>query len=350
MKLRIGIVGATGIVGSELITLIAERGTPVGTLRLFASEKSGGKKVPFGEDLVIVEKLESRKLTNFDYLFFCSNEGVSREFLPTAAANGICCIDNSAAFRERGDVPLVVPEINSHALAEHKNVIANPNCSTIITLMAIFPLHVAFGLKKFCATTYQAVSGVGCSGIEALNRAIDGNHAMSEEIFGEQILFNAVPKVGKFFANGYTSEEMKMLNESRRILGFPDLRVSSTCVRIPAMRAHSISVIAEFERSFDLCVAQRILRENEHVDYFPGTSFPSAIERTKKDRVGVGRLRVDTFFDNGATMWVVGDQIRKGAALNALQIMELLEFQKCKSTPIPLVVQDVRAKTMPSSG
>jgi aspartate-semialdehyde dehydrogenase len=196
MSIEIGIVGATGIVGSEFILLLEERKLPVANLRLFASEKSDGRQIHLGDKSFVVEKLEKSKLKNLDYLFFCSSEEISKEFIPVAVANNICCIDNSAAFRLHRDVPLVVPEINSHALGNHKNIIANPNCSTIIALMALFPLHKRFGLSGFCVSTYQAVSGVGLSGIEALNQDIAGNFALSQDIFGEQILQNAISKIG----------------------------------------------------------------------------------------------------------------------------------------------------------
>ncbi|MDR1413583.1 MAG: aspartate-semialdehyde dehydrogenase [Puniceicoccales bacterium] len=332
MNLQIGIVGATGIVGSEFLSLLAERKIPVGTLRLFASEKSEGKLINFGDYFISVEKLEASRLKNLDYLFFCAGAAVSEKYVPVAAANGICCIDNSSAFREYEDVPLVIPEINPHALGTHKNIIANPNCSTIIALMAMFPLHQQFGLRRFCAATYQAVSGVGCGGIRALEQDMDGPHTLSREIFGEQILFNAIPKIGSFAPNGYTSEEMKMLHESRKILSLPHLRVSSTCVRIPVKRVHSIAAIAEFDKPFEIHLGEQVLRENSSIDYFTSNEFPSPTRQENMDNVAVGRLRVDTFLDNGASMWIVGDQVRKGAALNAIQIMEHLEQLKILQT------------------
>ncbi|MDR2779254.1 MAG: aspartate-semialdehyde dehydrogenase [Puniceicoccales bacterium] len=327
MSIKIGIVGATGIVGSEFILLLEELKLSVSDLRLFASEKSDGRQIYFNGNGFVVEKLEKSKLKNLDYLFFCSSEEISKEFIPVAVANSICCIDNSAAFRLHQDVPLVIPEINPHALRNHKNVIANPNCSTIIALMALFPLHKRFELLGFCASTYQAVSGVGNSGIEALHRDIGGTFAMSQDVFGEQILQNAIPKIGQFYSNGYSSEELKMLNESRKILSLQRLKVSSTCVRLPILRAHSMSIIARFKKSFDLGEAERILSTNESVDYFSNT-FPTPLKQTGKNHIGIGRLRKDTFLKNAATMWIVGDQVRKGAALNAVQIMEYLEHTK----------------------
>ncbi|MDR2737820.1 MAG: aspartate-semialdehyde dehydrogenase [Puniceicoccales bacterium] len=323
--LRIGIVGATGIVGAELIFLLETRGTPISELHLFASEKSGGKSIEAWGKSFSVKKLEKSALQNLDYMFFCSTEEISLEFIPTAAANGICCIDNSSAFRERSDVPLVVPEINHGDLANHGNVIANPNCSTIIALMAIFPLHTAFGLRGFCASTYQAVSGVGRGGMEALRLDNSGDFTLSREIFGEQILHNAIPKIGKFLPNGYSTEEMKMLNESRKILSLPELAVSSTCVRIPVARAHSMSIIAQFNLKPTLELVEDILAESEFVDFYSGDSFPSPLRQSNADSIGVGRLRADSFLENALSMWVVGDQIRKGAALNAVQIMEYIE-------------------------
>ncbi|MDR1527971.1 MAG: aspartate-semialdehyde dehydrogenase [Puniceicoccales bacterium] len=326
MSIKIGIIGATGIVGSEFISLLEERKISVAGLCLFASEKSDGKEIHFNGENIRVEKLEKSKLKNLDYLFFCSSEEISKEFIPMAAANNICCIDNSAAFRLHRDVPLVIPEINPHALENHRNIIANPNCSTIIALMALFPLHRRFELSGFCVSTYQAVSGVGYSGIEALKQDIAGNFALSQDIFGEQILQNAIPQIGQFSPNGYSSEELKMSNESRKILSLPRLKVSSTCVRLPILRAHSMSIIAKFRNPFDLNEAERVLSTDEHIDYFPN-AFPTPLKQACKNNVGIGRLRKDTFLKNAATMWVVGDQIRKGAALNAIQIMECLEHK-----------------------
>ncbi|MDR2776525.1 MAG: aspartate-semialdehyde dehydrogenase [Puniceicoccales bacterium] len=327
MSIKIGIIGATGIVGSEFISLLEERKISVTDLYLFASEKSDGKKIRFKDKNIRVEKLEKSKLENLDYSFFCSSEEISKKFIPVAAANDICCIDNSAAFRLHRDVPLVIPEINPHALENHKNIIANPNCSTIIALMALFPLHQRFGLSGFCVSTYQAVSGVGLAGIEALKQDMVGNFALSQDIFGEQILQNAIPKIGQFSLNGYSSEELKMSNESRKILSLQKLKVSSTCVRLPILRAHSMSIIARFRSPFDLDEAEQILSTNEHIDYFPN-AFPTPLKQACKNNVGIGRLRKDTFLKNAATMWAVGDQIRKGAALNAIQIMEHLAHAK----------------------
>ncbi|MDR2628835.1 MAG: aspartate-semialdehyde dehydrogenase [Puniceicoccales bacterium] len=329
MSIKIGIIGATGIVGSEFISLLEERKVSVADLSLFASEKSDGREISFNGKSIRVEKLEKSKLEDFDYLFFCSSEEISKEFIPTAAANNICCIDNSAAFRLRRDVPLVIPEINPHALENHRNIIANPNCSTIIALMALFPLHQRFGLSGFCVATYQAVSGVGCAGIEALKQDIIGNFALSQDVFGEQILQNAIPKIGQFFPNGYSSEELKMSNESRKILSLRKLKISATCVRLPILRAHSMSIIARFKKPFDLGEAERALSTDEHIDYFP-SSFPTPLRQACKNNVAIGRLRKDTFLKNAAAMWVVGDQIRKGAALNAIQIMEHLAQAKWK--------------------
>ncbi|MDR0693410.1 MAG: aspartate-semialdehyde dehydrogenase [Puniceicoccales bacterium] len=330
MNIKIGIIGATGIVGSEFISLLEQRKISVTDLCLFASEKSDGRKIHFNGKGIGVEKLEKSKLRDLDYLLFCSSEEISKEFIPVAAENNICCIDNSAAFRLHQDVPLVIPEINPRALENHKNIIANPNCSTIIALMALFPLHQRFGLSGFYVSTYQAVSGVGHSGIEALKQDIIGNFSLSQDVFGEQILQNAIPKVGQFSSNGYSSEELKMANESRKILSLQRLKVSSICVRLPILRAHSMSIIARFRNPFDLDEAERVLATNEHIDYFPG-AFPTPLKQACKNNIGIGRLRKDTFLKNAATMWVVGDQIRKGAALNAIQIMEHLEHTRYQS-------------------
>ncbi|MDR2432784.1 MAG: aspartate-semialdehyde dehydrogenase [Puniceicoccales bacterium] len=317
MSIKIGFIGATGIVGSEFISLLEERKISVADLCLFASEKSDGRKIHFNGKSITVEKLEKSKLKNLDYPFFCYNEEISKESISMGAENNICCIDNSAAFRLHRDAPFVIPEINPHAIENHRNIIANPNCSTIIALMALFPLHQRFELSGFCVSTYQAVSRVGYSGIEALKQDIVRNFALSQEVFGEQILQNAIPKIGQFSFNGYSSEELKMSNESRKILSLQKLKVSSTCARLPILRAHSMSIIAKFRSPLDRGEAEQILSSNKHIDYFPN-AFPTPLKQACKNNVGIGRLRKDTFLKNAATMWVVGDQIRQGVTLNAI--------------------------------
>lgn len=325
MSKKIGIVGATGLVGTKLLSLFEERKVPFQELRLFASDKSCGKIVSCNEKEYEVEKLVKDRLLGLGYIFFCSSKEVSREYVPFAADHGACCIDNSASFRQDPRVPLVVPEINKEDARKHKGIIANPNCSTIIALMALFPLHKLFAMTGFCASTYQAVSGVGYKGIKSLIDDSNEENSMSASVFGEQILHNAIPKFGDFFEDGYSSEEIKMLNESRKILSLQNLKVSATCVRVPVVRAHSMSIIAQFRKKVDLNIVKESLASAEGVDFFYKGTFPTPLRQAGRNNISVGRLRINTFLENALEMWVVGDQIRKGAALNALQIFELLE-------------------------
>ena len=325
MSKKIGIVGATGLVGTELLSLFEEREVSFQELRLFASDKSCGKIVHCDEQEYEVERLVKDRLLGLDYIFFCSSKEVSREYVPFAADHGACCIDNSASFRQDPKVPLVVPEINKEDARKHKGIIANPNCSTIIALMALFPLHKLFAMTGFCVSTYQAVSGVGYKGIKSLIDYSNKENSTSASVFGEQILHNAIPKIGDFFEDGYSSEEIKMLNESRKILSLQNLKVSATCVRVPVVRAHSMSIIAQFRKKVDLDMAKEGLTSADGVDFFDRGTFPTPLKQAGRNNISVGRLRVNTFLENALEMWVVGDQIRKGAALNALQIFELLE-------------------------
>ena len=325
MSKKIGIVGATGLVGTELLSLFEEREVSFQELRLFASDKSCGKIVHCDEQEYEVERLVKDRLLGLDYIFFCSSKEVSHEYIPFAADHGACCIDNSASFRQDPKVPLVVPEINKEDARKHKGIIANPNCSTIIALMALFPLHKLFAMTGFCVSTYQAVSGVGYKGIKSLIDYSNKENITSASVFGEQILHNAIPKIGDFFEDGYSSEEIKMLNESRKILSLQNLKVSATCVRVPVVRAHSMSIIAQFRKKVDLDMAKEGLTSADGVDFFDRGTFPTPLKQAGRNNISVGRLRVNTFLENALEMWVVGDQIRKGAALNALQIFELLE-------------------------
>lgn len=325
MSKKIGIVGATGLVGTELLSLFEEREVSFQELRLFASDKSFGKIVHCDGQEYEVERLVKDRLLGLDYIFFCSTKEVSNEYVPFAAENVACCIDNSASFRQDPKVPLVVPEINKEDARKHNGIIANPNCSTIIALMALFPLHKLFDMTGFCVSTYQAVSGVGYKGIKSLIDDSNKENSTSVSVFGEQILHNAIPKIGDFFEDGYSSEEIKMLNESRKILSLQNLKVSATCVRVPVVRAHSMSIIAQFRKKVDLDMAKESLVSVDGVDFFDRGTFPTPLKQAGRNNISVGRLRVNTFLENALEMWVVGDQIRKGAALNALQIFELLE-------------------------
>lgn len=326
----IGIVGATGAVGQELIHLLYERGFPIRELRLLASARSKGKTITYKEHSWTVEEATPEAFDDMDIALFSAGAGITTSLAPEAARRGCVVVDNSSAFRMDNDVPLVIPEINPEAAREHQGILANPNCSTIVALMALYPLHQEFGLKRFIASTYQAVSGTGAAAITELEnqvKALVNYQPLVTEVYPHQIAFNVLPHVDVFLENGYTKEEMKMQNEGRKIMSLPDVKVSCTCVRVPVYRAHSISIQAEFEKPVDVAVAKAV------VDAFPGSElcddvahlrYPMPIDYSGKVNCGVGRIRKDTAFDNGLSLWVCGDQLWKGAALNAVQIAELL--------------------------
>jgi aspartate-semialdehyde dehydrogenase len=326
----IGIVGATGAVGQELIHLLFERGFPIGELRLLASARSKGKTISYKDHSWIVEEATPEAFEGMDIALFSAGAGITKALAPEAARRGCVVVDNSSAFRMDDEVPLVVPEINPDAAGLHKGIIANPNCSTIVALMALYPLHQIFGLKRFIASTYQAVSGTGAAAIIELEnqvKSLVNGEEIVKEVYPHQIAFNVIPHVDVFLESGYTKEEMKMQNEGRKIMSLPDVRVSCTCVRVPVYRAHSVSIQAEFEKPVDVAEAKAA------VDAFPGSElcddvehlkYPMPIDYSGKVNCGVGRIRKDTAFDNGLSLWVSGDQLWKGAALNAVQIAELL--------------------------
>ena len=266
-----------------------------------------------------------------DLALFSAGGDISREFAPIAGAAGCVVVDNSSAFRQEADVPLVVPEINPEAAFNHpRNIIANPNCTTIITLMALFPLHQQFGLKTVIASSYQAVSGSGQHGITELEnqvRSIADGHPVVNKVYPCQIAFNLIPQIDAFTDTGYTKEELKMLNEGRKILSLPELRVTCTCVRVPVYRSHSVSVTAQFDKPVDVEAAKACFESKPGVALMDDPSankWPTPMDSTNGDTCFVGRIRKDMAIDNALTLWVVGDQIRKGAALNAVQIAELL--------------------------
>ena len=329
MAYRIGIVGVTGAVGQELLALMATRKFPVTELRPLASARSAGSKVSYGGQDWTVQEAKPEAFEGLDFVIFSAGGSVSLALAPEAVKRGVIVIDNSSAFRMDPTVPLVVPEINAHALDNHQGIIANPNCSTAIALMGLFPLHQAF-LKRFFASTYQAVSGTGAEAMRELDmqvRAWVKGEASPPKVYPHTIAFNLIPQVDSFQEDGYTKEEMKMLHEGRKIMGLPDLKVTTTCVRVPVFRAHSIAISAEFERPVDLAVARAAIAA------FPGAEvcdepakkvYPMPLDYAGKEKCGVGRLRKDTLFDNGLSLWVSGDQLWKGAALNAIQIAEAL--------------------------
>jgi len=283
-----------------------------------------------GEQLV-VEELTHDSFVGVDIALFSAGGSISKEFGPSAAAAGAVVIDNSSAFRMDADVPLVVPEINPEAAKNRpRNIIANPNCTTIISLMALAPLHQQFGLKSIIASTYQAVSGSGAQGIAELEeqmKALANDQPFTPRVYPRQIAFNVIPQVDAFTESGYTKEELKMLNEGRKIMNLPDLLVSCTCVRVPVMRSHSVSITAQFDQPVDVELARQAYAGKlgvQLVDDPAKMQFPVPLDTTGKDDCLVGRIRKNTVFNNALDLWVVGDQVRKGAALNAVQIAEIL--------------------------
>ena len=330
----VGIVGATGAVGRELIELLCQREFPMAELKLLASARSKGKSISCGDRTWTVEEATPDAFDDLDLALFSAGSGITAKLAPEAARRGCVVIDNSSAFRMEPDVPLVVPEINPEAATQHSGIIANPNCSTIIALMAVYPLHQTFGLRRFFASTYQAVSGTGAAAIEELDKqvtAIAAGEPPVADVYPYQIAYNLLPHVDVFLEDGYTKEEMKMQNEGRKIMGLPALKVSCTCVRAPVYRAHSVSIQAEFEKPVDLELARKAIEEfpgSELCDDTANYRYPTPIDYTKKENCGVGRIRKDVALRNGLSLWVSGDQLWKGAALNAIQIAELLAAEE----------------------
>ncbi len=327
---RVAVVGATGAVGVEMLRVMERRNFPVASLRLLASPRSAGKTLEFRGEHVPVQALNVNSFEGIDVALFSAGGDTSREFGPVAVKSGAVVVDNSSAFRMQENVPLVVPEINGADVARHKGIIANPNCTTAITLMALYPLHQRFRVKRIFASSYQAVSGAGARAIDELReqvKSIAAGREIQHEVFPHQVAFNVIPQVDSFLETGYTKEEMKMQNEGRRIMHMPTFKASVTCVRVPIYRAHSVAVSAEFERPVTIHDAR------EAIAAFPGiqvkdditnNTYPMPLEVAGHDDCYVGRLRLDCALENGLSFWVCGDQLLKGAALNAVQIAELL--------------------------
>ena len=339
---HIAIVGASGAVGIEMLRCLERRNFPVGKLTLLASARSAGKKLNFRGDECIIRELTADAFAGVDIALFSAGGGISRDFAPHAVKAGAVVVDNSSAFRMDETVPLVVPEINAADAKTHRGIIANPNCSTAIALMALYPLHQAFGVKRVFASTYQAVSGTGAQAIEELTQQSrawaaearawdDAKLATPPTVYPHQIAFNALPHVDSFLESGYTREEMKMENEGRKIMHHNAFKASVTCVRIPVFRSHSIAISAEFERPITAATARAVLENAPGLDVIDDPAlnqYPLALDIAGRDNCAVGRIRQDCALDNGLAFWVVGDQLLKGAALNAVQIAELL-VQSC---------------------
>jgi aspartate-semialdehyde dehydrogenase len=329
-EFEVAIVGATGAVGAELIQLLEQREFPLRRLKLLASPKSAGKVLKFKGEEIPVEVLSQDSFRSIDIALFSAGAARSKEYAPHAVNAGAVVIDNSSAFRMESDVPLVVPEINPTDIKKHRGIIANPNCTTIIALMALYPLHKVFRVKRVIASSYQAVSGAGAKAIDELllqtKSFLSGEDAIPE-VFPYTIAFNVLPQVDVFLDNGYTKEEVKFVNESRKIMHHSTLRASITCVRVPVFRAHSIAINAEFEQPISVERARDVLAKFpglELVDDPSTRKYPTPLLVAGKNNCQVGRIRADSALDNGIAFWVCGDQLLKGAALNAVQIAETL--------------------------
>ncbi len=320
-KYKIAVVGATGMVGRTFLKVLEEYKLPAESYTLFASSKSAGSQIDFmGEKYTVQELNEHSFDAGFDIALFSAGGSTSEKFAPIAAEHGCLVIDNSSAWRMNKDVPLVVPEVNPEAIKENKGIIANPNCSTIQAMVAIKPLHDKYKVKRIVYSTYQAVSGAGRAGWEDLENGLRGE---APKKFPHQIAGNCLPHIDVFLPNGYTKEEMKMVNETRKILGDDSLRITATTVRVPVFNSHSESINLEFEKPFDLDELKEVLRNAPGViveDDVENNVYPLATEATGHDETFVGRIRRDESVKSGVNLWVVADNIRKGAASNAVQI------------------------------
>jgi aspartate-semialdehyde dehydrogenase len=327
---HVAIVGATGAVGAEVLRVLERRSFPVASLRALSSARSAGKSVSFRGESNVVEELTEDSFRKIDIAFFSAGGEISRKFVPIAQKAGATVVDNSSVFRMETDVPLVIPEINGEDVKTHRGVIANPNCTTAVALMAIYPLHRAFGVRRVFAASYQAVSGSGQRAIKELKEQVEAaaqDRQLQPNVYPHPIAFNVLPHVDVFLESGYTKEEMKMQNEGRKIMHLPEFRASVTCVRVPVYRAHSVAVSAEFERKVSVEQAHEVLAKApglELVDEPQRNRYPTPLTVAGKDNCQVGRMRLDCAFENGLSFWVAGDQLLKGAALNAVQIAELL--------------------------
>lgn len=327
---QVAILGATGAVGTELLELLEERNFPLAHLKLLASARSAGKKMQFRGEDILVEPVSDRSFENIDLVLASAGGSISKTWAPIAVAAGAVVIDNSSAFRMDAQVPLVIPEVNPHAAADHKGIIANPNCTTILMAVAVWPLHQAKTVKRIVAATYQSASGAGARAmaeVKSQAQAILKGEEPTTEIFPYPLAFNLFPHNSPLNDSGYCEEEMKMVNETRKIFGTQQLRITATCVRVPVLRAHSEAINLEFETPINVAEAREILANAPGVllvEDWQKNHFPMPIEATGQDEVLVGRIRQDISHECGLEIWLCGDQIRKGAALNAVQIAELL--------------------------
>ncbi|HEY9879833.1 MAG TPA: aspartate-semialdehyde dehydrogenase [Leptolyngbyaceae cyanobacterium] len=336
---RVAILGATGAVGTELLTLLEERAFPLAELKLLASPRSVGKRLTFKGESIPLEALDEHAFDGIDIVLASAGGSISQEWAPKAARAGAVVIDNSSAFRMDPTVPLVVPEVNGQAAAQHQGIIANPNCTTILMSLAVWPLHQIQPVKRLVISTYQSASGAGARAMEEVkqqSRAILEGQPPQTEAFPYPLAFNLFPHNSPLNELGYCQEEMKMVNETRKIFGTHDLRITATCVRVPVLRAHSEAVNLEFEAPFSPAKAKVVLEKApgvKVVEDWQANYFPMPIDASGQDDVLVGRIRQDLSHDCALDLWLCGDQIRKGAALNAVQIAELLVAKQWLKTP-----------------
>lgn len=329
-RFNVAILGATGVVGREMLKMLEERNFPINILKPLASARSAGRKLPFHDGEVIVEESSEQSFEGMDIVLGAAEADLAKKMAPAIAKAGAVFVDNSSAFRLTDGVPLIVPEINPEDIKRHHGIISNPNCSTIITLTAVSALNRLSPIKSMVAATYQAVSGAGAGGLAELEEQAR-DHALGRPLtvsaFPHPILFNLIPQIGSDTGNGYTSEEMKLQNEGRKILHQPNLKVTCTCVRVPVLRSHSISVTLVTERKISVEEARAAIAAAPGcrlVDDLSAQAYPMPLDTSDQDLVFVGRIREDLTSENGLSIWCCGDQIRKGAATNAIQIAELI--------------------------
>ena len=329
-QMNVGVLGATGAVGQQMLKILEERNFPVKTLRPLASARSAGRRIAFrGEQVPIAEAREDA-FRGLDLVLGAAENDIALRFAPHILEAGAVFVDNSSAFRLQADVPLIIPEINPEDAAWHKGIIANPNCTTIVTLMAVAPLAKVSPIEAMIASSYQAVSGAGVAGMGELKAEVEAGlrgEAYEPKAFPYPIAYNVIPQIGSEQFLGYTSEEMKMQNEGRKILHLPEMKVSCTCVRVPVMRSHSVSVVLRTKEKISVDRARALIAAApgcKLVDDLPNKVYPMPLDTSDQDLIFVGRIREDLTDERGLNLWCCGDQIRKGAATNAVQIAELL--------------------------
>ncbi len=327
---RVGVAGATGAVGLKMLTVMDERAFPAESVRAMASGRGDARTVPFGGQDLPVEELTPDALSRLDIVLFATGASVSREFVPLAVARGAVAIDNSRTFRMDEDVPLVVPEVNAEAVSRQTGIIANPNCSTIQMVLALKPLQDAVGIKRVVVSTYQSVSGTGTAAIDELtdqSRCVLAGEPTISRVYPHQIAFNCIPHIDTVDGDGNTREETKMVLETRRILDLPELPVTATCVRVPVFHSHALALCVELESGLSPEEARLVLARSPGISVLDDASdavYPTQLSSAGTDETWIGRIRRDESVTNGLWMWVVADNLRKGAALNAVQIAELL--------------------------